>query len=134
MSETNENDEEVFRPIKIATRRFAEKVKEEVLSKYTSSREIDIWTEGDLGTWHKQLGFTVWYSTREEREAAILDGAAKSIEETIRECCIDHGFPREEQDRIYVWIDSYQAFARLTNQEDTFNEWMNKKESSNDLQ
>lgn len=127
MHETNEKNAEVFRQIKIATRGFADKVKEEVLSKNLSTREIDIWTEGDFGTLHKQLGFTVWYSTREEREAAILDGETKSIEESIRECCINHGFPREEQDRIYVWFDSYQALARLINQEVTYSQWKNKK-------
>ena len=132
MNEIKEKDqsEEEFPAIEIATLDFADKVKEEVLSNYSSNREIEIWTEGGFGTWHKQLGFTVWYNTRDEREAAILDGEAKSLEDSIRECCINEGFPREEKDRIYVWFDSHQAFARLINKEEAFNKWMDDKELS----
>ena len=91
MSE-NQNEEEeeevfeVFPKIDIATLDFADKVKEQVVSMHSGNREIEIWTEAGFGTAHQQLIFTVWYKTREDREAAIIDGEVKSIEESIREC------------------------------------------------
>jgi hypothetical protein len=134
MNENADEEEidEVFPTIEIATRDFADKVKEEIISNYSSNRQIEIWIEAGFRTWHKQLGFTVWYNTREDREAAILDGEAKSIEDSIRECCIKRGFPHEEQDRIYVWIDCHQAFAKLINKEESFNKWMDTKELPED--
>ena len=108
---------------------IAKEVKEHVLASFVSPRRIDIWAEGGFfDTWHKQIGFSVWYTTYDEREAAIADGEAKRLEELLRSECLERGFPESQIDRIYVWIDCHQAMARGLGKEEVFNEWLEGEE------
>ena len=108
---------------------FANEVKEHVLASFPSARRIDIWAEGGFpDTFHKQIGFSVWYTTYEEREAALNDGEAERLEKLLRDECLKRGFPKSQSDRIYVWIDCHQALARGLNKEPVFNEWLKAEE------
>ena len=134
-----EPDEIHYPPTGVDSEAIANEVKAHVLATFASTRRIDIWAEGGFfDTFHKQIGFSVWYTTYEERESAIHDGEAERLENLLREECLKRGFPESQSDRIYVWIDCHQALARGLNKEEVFNEWLEgeeqKRSSSHDTE
>jgi hypothetical protein len=121
-------EEKTYPVIEMATEEFAMATAAQLEEMALSTQKIDIWGEGGFGeTFHKQLGFTVWYRTDEDRVRAIESGESEVIENKIRDYCISHGFPSADRDRIYVWIDAHQALARGLRKEEVFNEWLSKE-------
>lgn len=78
-------EEKTYPVIEMATEEFAMATAEELEKMALSTDKIDIRGEGGFGeTFHKQLGFTVWYRTDEDRVRAIESGEASTIEAKIR--------------------------------------------------
>jgi hypothetical protein len=123
-----ESEDQIYPVIELATEEFAMRIAEDIEKMSLSTDKIDLWGEGGFDeTFHKQLGFTVWYRTYEERVRAVESGEAGKIEAKIRETCISRGFPADQSDRIYVWIDAHQALARGLGKEELFNDWLSKE-------
>ena len=111
----------------VDSKAIADAVKEHVISSFSGPRRIDIWSEGGVpDTFHKQIGFTIWYTSRPMRLEAIAAGENTALENLLRDECIKRGFPETMRDRIYVWTDSFQALSRLVGQESEFNTWAAK--------
>lgn len=125
-------DEEQFEPIPIATKDFADRIAEQVMSDFPSERDIQIWTEGDCGTMEKQLSFTIWYNTRAIREEAHKDGEADRLEAELIAAAIKAGYPEDQKHRIFVWTDSHQALARLSGTQKQFESWLESKREVKD--
>lgn len=124
-------EEEVFPLVNADCAAIADRVESEILKGNQTGRGIDIWTEAHFAPEEdRQITFTIWYDTRDMLKEAVESGAADRLEQSIRDACVDAGFPREHLSRVKVWFDCHQAFARLLNKEQVFDSWLAEKNAT----